>query len=167
MKKSGQWTRELDASLTAEAALLFPVLIFIIFCIIFMNFYLYDETSAVISLNRYALMLSGNKRAGGSREIREKLQEELERKLEERALLPHNVRVTGEDSFGGIKLSAEIILEPGNRIMKLPVQKERRYFQVYSGAMRQADRVRITDILWNLGADILAQSKEETLDTGD
>ena len=167
MKKSGQWTRELDASLTAEAALLFPVLIFIIFCVIFMNFYLYDETSAVISLNRYALMLSGNKRTGGSREIREKLQEELERELEEGALLPQSVRVTGEDLFGGIKLSAEIILEPGNRIMRLSVRKESRYFQVYSGAMRQADRVRISDILWNLGADILAQSKEEALDTGD
>ena len=82
-------------------------------------------------------------------------------------MLPQNVRVTGEDTFGGIKLSAEIILESGDRIMRLPVRKERRYFQVYSGAMRQADRVRISDILWNLGADILAQSKEEALDTGD
>lgn len=152
--------KELNASFTAEAALLFPILIFIIFSVILVDFYLYDETSAIIFVHRYALKFSESKMAGEGEEMMEKLHKELEEELEDKTLLPRDARVTGEAAPGSIKLSVELEQRSG-RMMQITGMKEEQHLSVRSGAMRQADRVRISDIVWNLGEDILQRSVEE------
>lgn len=147
-KEERNW---LDASFTAEAALLFPMIILIIFSVMYMCFYLYDDVRVITGIHEMAEKAI----ADGETDFADDAQkDEFVRKLKQQltgAFLSEPFQIRAELKFGKLKIRVEMKRRGPAGVLRLTGRTSAAVYEAVKRRSDPAEFTRLTDILWEAG----------------
>lgn len=150
-----------DASFTAEASLLFPIILFLVFTVIYACFYLYDGVLTVSSVHTAAERAAYGQiwNTEDNEEVQKGYTRELLTKFAGGILVKaSDVRI--EKRFGRLKIQADLKRTGPAKVLRMIGLSADTDYETVKRRTDPAELTRISDVLWNAGKSAADKLRE-------